>query len=64
MEVSAEDLGGADLHCKVSGVSDHLASDDAHALAITRKIIQSLNYTKPVSVIIHSLSFLCLYTFY
>lgn len=45
--VSAEDLGGADLHCKVSGVTDHLASDDAHALAIARKVISTLNYEKP-----------------
>lgn len=45
--VSAEDLGGADLHCKVSGVTDHLATDDPHALAIARKIISTLNYEKP-----------------
>ncbi len=41
--VSAEDLGGADVHCRTSGVSDHYASDDKHALAICRNIIQNLN---------------------
>ena len=48
-EVSAEDLGGADLHCKVSGVTDHYALDDEHALAIGRKIVASLNRTKNLS---------------
>lgn len=41
--VSAEDLGGADLHCKTSGVTDHYALDDEHALHITREIINNLN---------------------
>ena len=41
--VSAEDLGGADLHCKVSGVTDHYAIDDEHALDITRRIVSNLN---------------------
>jgi len=45
--VTAEELGGADLHCKVSGVTDHLASDDAHALAIARQVVSTLNYQKP-----------------
>jgi len=45
--VTAEELGGADLHCKVSGVTDHLATDDGHALAIARKIVSTLNYEKP-----------------
>ncbi len=43
VEVSAEELGGADLHCRSSGVSDYLANDDAHALAITRRIVANLN---------------------
>ncbi|KAI9175805.1 Methylcrotonoyl-CoA carboxylase beta chain, mitochondrial [Blastocladiella emersonii ATCC 22665] len=43
-EVSAEDLGGADLHCKVSGVTDHYALDDTHALTITRRIVKHLNH--------------------
>lgn len=42
-EISAEDLGGAYLHCSTSGVTDYLASDDAHALQITRKIVSNLN---------------------
>ena len=40
--VTAEELGGADLHCKQSGVTDHYADDDAHALAITRRIVANL----------------------
>jgi len=43
-EVSAEDLGGADVHCKVSGVTDHLAVSDEHALSIARSIVQNLNW--------------------
>ncbi|KAJ3417160.1 Methylcrotonoyl-CoA carboxylase beta chain, mitochondrial [Chytridiales sp. JEL 0842] len=45
-EVSAEELGGADLHCKTSGVTDHYAMNDAHALLTARRIVASLNYTK------------------
>ncbi len=45
-EVSAEDLGGARVHTEVSGVADHLARDDAHALAITRSIVASLPSAK------------------
>jgi 3-methylcrotonyl-CoA carboxylase beta subunit len=41
-EVSAEDLGGADVHAKVSGVTDHYAINDAHALDIARRIVQNL----------------------
>src|SRR5579871_6292176 len=41
-EVSAEDLGGGDVHTRLSGVSDHLADDDEHALAIARSIFESL----------------------
>ncbi|KAG0320919.1 Methylcrotonoyl-CoA carboxylase beta chain, mitochondrial [Dissophora globulifera] len=44
--VSAEDLGGADMHCKVSGVTDHLAVDDEHALVLARRVIGNLNYQK------------------
>ncbi|MBV1701093.1 MAG: methylcrotonoyl-CoA carboxylase [Hyphomicrobiales bacterium] len=40
--VSAEDLGGADVHTRLSGVADHLAENDAHALAIARQIVASL----------------------
>ncbi len=42
-EVSAEDLGGADVHCRTSGVSDHYAQNDEHALSIARNIVQNLN---------------------
>ena len=41
--VSAEDLGGADLHTRVSGVADHMARDDVHALALARRAIANLN---------------------
>merc|ERR1712185_280676 len=37
--VTAEELGGADLHCGTSGVTDHLARDETHALAIARQIV-------------------------
>ncbi|MDI6917070.1 MAG: carboxyl transferase domain-containing protein [Thermoplasmatales archaeon] len=42
-EVSAEELGGADVHCKESGVADHYANDDYEALGITRNIVENLN---------------------
>ncbi len=48
--VSAEDLGGADVHTRKSGVADHLAADDAHALAIARRIVGHLNIGKPHDV--------------
>src|SRR5205085_4779874 len=41
-EVSAEDLGGAEVHSRISGVTDHFAVDDPHALAITRDIVSHL----------------------
>uniref|UniRef100_A0A8C5KIK4 Methylcrotonoyl-CoA carboxylase beta chain, mitochondrial n=1 Tax=Jaculus jaculus TaxID=51337 RepID=A0A8C5KIK4_JACJA len=49
-EVSAEDLGGADLHCRKSGVTDHYALDDHHALHLARKVVRSLNYQKKLDV--------------
>jgi len=45
-DVSAEDLGGADVHARVSGVTDHSAGNDAHALAIARRIVGNLNRVK------------------
>lgn len=45
-EVSAEDLGGAVTHCYTSGVTDHLAEDDEHALEITKEIVSHLNRTE------------------
>src|SRR6195952_5086970 len=44
--VSAEDLGGADVHCKVSGVADHYAESDEHALALARRSVANLNWRK------------------
>ncbi|HPI14274.1 MAG TPA: carboxyl transferase domain-containing protein [Spirochaetota bacterium] len=41
-DVTAEDLGGADVHCIESGVSDYYAEDDAHAISIVRKIVKNL----------------------
>jgi len=46
-EVSAEDLGGGDVHTRLSGVADHLAENDAHALGIARRIVGGLNRTRP-----------------
>lgn len=43
-EVTAEDLGGAYVHTSISGVADHFAEDDAHAIEILRNIVQSLGY--------------------
>src|SRR2546425_6135409 len=45
-EVSAEDLGGADVHTRISGVADHYAEDDLHALAITRRILANVPAVK------------------
>jgi 3-methylcrotonyl-CoA carboxylase beta subunit len=45
-QVSAEDLGGADVHCRTSGVTDHMASDDAHGLAIARRAVGHLGGAK------------------
>jgi len=48
--VSAEDLGGADVHSRTSGVTDHYAMNDGHALAIARRIVGNLNRRKPVGL--------------
>ncbi|MBC7538214.1 MAG: methylcrotonoyl-CoA carboxylase [Bacteriovorax sp.] len=45
--VTAEDLGGADVHTRISGVSDHLANDEEEAFIITRNIIENLNFKSP-----------------
>jgi 3-methylcrotonyl-CoA carboxylase beta subunit len=45
--VTAEELGGGELHSRVSGVTDHLAEDDAHALAIVRQIVGTLGPREP-----------------
>ncbi|MCX4029450.1 methylcrotonoyl-CoA carboxylase [Endozoicomonas sp. SM1973] len=44
--VSAEDLGGADVHCRTSGVTDHYAENDDHALALARQSVASFNQSK------------------
>lgn len=48
--ISAEELGGADVHTRISGVADHLAQDDPHALLLARRTIRHLNQTKPVDL--------------
>jgi len=48
--VTAEDLGGADVHARLSGVADHYANDDTHALAIVRHIVANLNYRKEPNI--------------
>jgi 3-methylcrotonyl-CoA carboxylase beta subunit len=48
--VSAEDLGGADVHARKSGVADHMAADDAHALSLARRIVANLNTRKSVDI--------------
>jgi 3-methylcrotonyl-CoA carboxylase beta subunit len=47
--VTAEELGGADVHCRTSGVADHLANNDHHALDLARRAVARLNRTKPVN---------------
>ena len=47
--VTAEDLGGGDVHTRLSGVADHLAQNDMHALALARASIKNLNAIKPVA---------------
>ncbi len=44
--VTAEDLGGADVHCRTSGVTDHYAVDDKHALFLARQVVANLNKKK------------------
>jgi acetyl-CoA carboxylase carboxyltransferase component len=53
-EVSAEELGGADVHCRISGVTDHYAQNDEHALAICRSIVANLNRRKYIPWDIHA----------
>uniref|UniRef100_F7B9U5 Methylcrotonoyl-CoA carboxylase beta chain, mitochondrial n=1 Tax=Ciona intestinalis TaxID=7719 RepID=F7B9U5_CIOIN len=50
--VTVEELGGADLHCKTSGVTDHYANDDPHALHIARSIVKNLNLKKNPDIVI------------
>jgi 3-methylcrotonyl-CoA carboxylase beta subunit len=48
--VTAEELGGAEVHTRQSGVTDHYAQNDAHAIGIARRIVADLNRTKPQSL--------------
>ncbi|MFL6572868.1 MAG: carboxyl transferase domain-containing protein [Burkholderiales bacterium] len=48
--VTPEELGGAEVHTRVSGVADHYAQNDGHALALVRRIVSNLNYRKSVSL--------------
>jgi 3-methylcrotonyl-CoA carboxylase beta subunit len=49
-EVTAQELGGAQVHCEISGVTDHFAEDDQHAIEITRGIVESLNRRRAVAM--------------
>src|SRR5262249_14682787 len=46
-EVTAEELGGGDVHTRLSGVADHLADSDEHALEIVRNIVEGLGSSSP-----------------
>ncbi len=52
--VSAEELGGGDVHTRLSGVADYLADDDTHALALARRAVANLNGGKPATVQLQS----------
>jgi 3-methylcrotonyl-CoA carboxylase beta subunit len=54
--VSAEELGGADVHCRTSGVTDHFAQNDHHALTLARAAIKNLNRVKPTRLNIDELN--------
>ncbi len=52
--VTAEELGGADVHCRISGVADHMAQDDEEALEIARHIVSNLNRKKQTTLAIQA----------
>jgi 3-methylcrotonyl-CoA carboxylase beta subunit len=52
--VSAEDLGGGDVHTRLSGVADHLAQNDVHALALARQAVKNLNAQKAPNIATHT----------
>jgi 3-methylcrotonyl-CoA carboxylase beta subunit len=52
--VSAEDLGGGDVHTRLSGVADHLAQNDLHALALARSAVRNLNAQKAPNIATHT----------
>jgi 3-methylcrotonyl-CoA carboxylase beta subunit len=49
-EVTAEELGGGDVHTRISGVADHLAESDAHALHLARRVVARLNGVKSIAL--------------
>lgn len=53
--VTAEELGGAELHCRDSGVADYIANDDRHALQIAREAVANLNRKKSISLAVQSI---------
>src|SRR3990167_4555718 len=52
--VTEQQLGGSDVHCKTSGVADYYANDDKHALEITRECVKNLNYVKPKQLVLQT----------
>lgn len=54
--VSAEELGGANVHCRTSGVTDHFAQNDHHALTLARAAIKNLNRVKPIHLNVDELN--------
>jgi 3-methylcrotonyl-CoA carboxylase beta subunit len=52
--VTAEDLGGGDVHTRLSGVADHLAQNDVHALALARQAVKNLNARKQPNIATHA----------
>jgi 3-methylcrotonyl-CoA carboxylase beta subunit len=52
--VSAEELGGADVHSRISGVTDHYAVDDRHAIGIARHIVGNLNQVKGMTLVVET----------
>ena len=54
--VSAEELGGGDVHTRLSGVADHLAENDIHALSLARRAVANLNAAKPSTVQLAAIS--------
>mgnify|MGYP001609644833 CR=1 FL=1 len=52
--VSAEDLGGGDVHTRLSGVADHLAQNDVHALSLARQAVKNLNAQKAPNIATHT----------
>src|SRR3990167_8559803 len=48
--ISAEELGGAEVHCRQSGVADYMAENDSHALELARKLVSQLNHPQPTTL--------------